>query len=85
MVTERGVEGDTRRQEPRVRFLEFLYEIGRLLTTVHVVPEHDDELERECVPSLIHLLRNLELRLVTGAIVADRGKLQRVRSIGKWW
>ena len=33
---------------------------------------------------LIHLLRNLELGPITGAVVANGGKLQRIRSIGKW-
>ena len=57
---------------------------SRLLTTVHIVPEHDDEFEWKCCAHLIHLLRNLELGPITGAVVANGGKLQRIRSIGKW-
>ncbi len=83
MVSERRLEFHAYRQQGRVRLLELPDEIGRPLASVHVVPQHYDEVEGERGMELCHLLRDLVLRPVAGAVVADGYKLQRIGSVGE--
>jgi hypothetical protein len=83
MIAERCVEGDAGLEERGVRPLEFIDVVLRLLASIHVVAEHDHELERESRAGGRHLLRDIELRPIAGAVVADDGKLDRVGPAGE--
>ena len=79
MVAQCGVEGNARLQQRRVGTLELVDEVLRPLTAIHVVAQHQDQLERESCAGSGHLPADIELRGLPRAAVADHGELQRVR------
>ena len=76
VVPSRGLELDAPGQQCRVGLLEFLDVVVRLLAAVHVVAEHDDEIEREGLTQLRHLLRDFVLGPFSRTVVAHRQELQ---------
>ena len=80
VVAKGGVEAHAGREQRRIRLLELRDEILRLLTPVHVVAEHDHELEWNLRSSGGHLLTDVVLRATARAGVSDCRKLQRVGS-----
>ena len=78
MIAERGVELDAGAQQGLVRLLELPHEILRTVAAVHVVADHEDELERESRVPGGQLLGHVTLMLVAGAGIADDRELHRL-------
>jgi hypothetical protein len=83
VVADRGLELDAGVEQRRVRLLEFLDVVGGDLAAVHVVAEHDHEVEWERAVDLRHLLGHVVLGAIAGAVVAHRGELQRAGPVGQ--
>ena len=83
VVADRCLESDAGREQRRVRLLELGDEVGLALAAVHVVAEHDHQIERELRVRVGHLLADFVLRALAGAVVSDGGELQRAGPVGK--
>ena len=78
VVAERGVELDARIEDRFVRPLELSHEVGGTLAAVHVVAEHQHELERKPRARLGQELGDVVLCASAGSGVADDGELHGV-------
>src|SRR5262245_60305574 len=76
VIAQRSLELHARGEQLRVRLFELLDEVLRRLAPVHVVAEHDDEIEGERGVKAHHLPGHVELRLIAGAVVPHRRELQ---------
>src|SRR5882672_1100621 len=81
VVPERSIKADARLQQRPIRLLELRDEVLGLLTSVQVIAQHDDHLERKPFVKGHHLPADIIFRKLARAVVADRGKLQRGRSV----
>ena len=81
MIPEARLKLDPRGKQRGVRLLELLDEVIRRLAAIHVVAEHDDEVEGESRAGGDHLPADIVLGLIAGTVVAHRDELQRPLTI----
>lgn len=83
MIPQSREKAHSATEQWSVRLREFLNEISRLLAAVHVVAKHDHHVERKDPVEIDHAGAYVVFGLIAGAVVADHGKLERIRLDGK--
>ena len=81
VISQCGLKRDSRLEQRLERLCEFLLQVRRFLRSVEVVADHQHQVVGELPVEDRHLLGNVPLRTLAGAVVANDGELERLRRV----